>query len=144
MKRFVLTLVGAVALFASLSIAGPQAATIKTAFGPFLVVQSAAAADEVTGAVVDVATARGAALREIASLRPDLVGMSVASASYAAEVLEATAASGAIHFDQNSPRNLWLAEVTGPPQAGYAHVVGLVVIDANTGQVVASGVGTYN
>lgn len=138
--------IGVLVLVAALTAVGSHLPTVRTQFGQFAVIESVNAASDLHNATpaIPETAARAAALTEAASVWPDLRGLNIASAAYAPGVLQATAAQGSIHFTQDTPANLWLIELSGPPQAGYAHTTGLVVIDATTGHVIASGVGQYN
>ena len=142
MKRVLIpAAVGALGLFVALSALGPSTDTRRTTIGAFQIVQTVLADSSTTH--VPEGDARQASVAAFAQLRPDLKGMTVSAANFAAGVAKATSTNGFI-FSTGNPVNVWLVEASGPAQAGWDHVIGLAIVDATSGRVLASGIGAYN
>ncbi len=139
--------IAAVALTAGLAVAGvllvPRSgAPVSSSFGAFTVVQVADAAQPQSS--VSDNDARFMALAAAATRRPDLSGLAVVSSRLAPGLLRVSDGTGMLRFEQDRATDSWLVEVTGPAQGGYAHVTGLIVIDAHTGAVSATSIVQYN
>jgi hypothetical protein len=134
----------AVAIFTAAALLGATRPAIHASeLGPFSVVQVANAAGE--GPSISESDARVGALSQIQHLRPDLRGFEVTAARFASNVLKVTDATGKFEYDGGGkPQSVWILEATAPGQAGWKHVMALVVIDAKAGQILSSGVGTWN
>lgn len=141
------SVIAAIALIAGLAVAGvllaPRGgAATSSPFGAFTVVQAASAAQPEP--FVPDASARATALVAAAARRPDLAGLSVVSSRMVPGLLKISDSTGTLRFDQGTATNCWLVQVTAPAQGGYAHVNGLIVIDADTGAVSATSIVQYN
>lgn len=134
----------AAGIFAAAALIGTvRPTTRESAIGPFSVVQVANAAGP--GPSIGETAARGRALSQIQRLRPDLRGFEVTAARFASNVVKVTDATGKFEYDDGGkPQNIWIIEALAPGQAGWEHVMALVVIDAKSGQILSSGVGTWN
>jgi hypothetical protein len=140
-RVFALSAIVAVGAFTAALVFGPVGGK-TTVLGQFTVVQqvSASTGDPKT----TEATARQHGLADLAQLRPDIKGLRVNAASFARGVREVSAHGGMVTYKSTGSINVWLLEVSAPRQGGFAHVIGLVVIDADTGKVVSDGIGAYN
>ncbi len=150
MRRIVgLAALVATGAFVALSALSAARADTVSFAGSFRIVQAAHAAEtgsqitEATARQITEATARARAMAELTDRRPDVQGLTVAASQFARGVTQVSTKSG-FDFTQGTPKDVWLVELTAPAQAGFAHVVGFSVVDAETGEVTASAVGAYN
>jgi hypothetical protein len=139
-----LPLVIAAGLFAGFSALGTTRGTVSTTLGAFDIVRVAqAATPEVKEPAINEAQAGNASKADLAKLQPNVKNLEVKAAHFAEKVTKAETKSG-LTFEQSEPLDVWLVELEAPGQDGWDHVVGLAVIDATTGSVIASGIGSYN
>lgn len=139
-----LAFVIALGLFAGVAALGTTRGTVSATLGSFDIVQVAqAAAPEVSEPRIGESQAREASKADLAKLRPNVKNLQVKAANFAENVTKALTKSG-LTFEQSEPVDVWLVELEAPGQDGWDHVLGLAVINATTGEVIASGIGSYN
>ena len=69
--------------------------------------------------------------------------MEVTTATFSRAATHATTPRG-FSFDQSIPSDVWIVELSGPGQAGWDHTAAMEVVDANSGEIVSSSIGSYN
>ncbi len=67
---------------------------------------------------------------------PPIVGAIVSIAIYSPGVVKAFDPNGDGFLSSSSPMNAWIIGISAPPQNGFAHVAGFVVVNDDTQQVV--------
>jgi hypothetical protein len=75
---------------------------------------------------------------------PSIKGASMDLAFYSPGVLRAEDPHGSGFITAGSPINAWVIGITAPPQNGFNHIVGFVVVNADNGRVEGYSVTSSN
>ena len=109
--------------------------SVEVALGHFTLVESAAAAG---APAVSQEVAGAAAQDRLATLNPDVRGLSLSGAHFAAKLGSISKVGGDLVYKSDPAADSWVFEFDGPPQNGFQKVEALVVVDAQTGTVVSA------
>jgi hypothetical protein len=111
---------------------------LTTRVGSLTVVTDAYASEGGGGITQEAAEAD--AVRSIANLRPDLIRPSLGASRLVVGVRQVSDSRGQIIYANTSGIAAWVMEVTAPPQAGFAHVNGAVILNAADGSTMAMSI----
>lgn len=108
----------------------------RTGMGQLSLIEGAVAAE---GGVPETVAA-DAARTQLSEMQPDVHGLRIADSRLAGALARVEDATGRIVHTNSDPRDAWVFQFDGPAQNGFAHVLALVIVDAQTGEVVSAQV----
>jgi hypothetical protein len=98
---------------------------------------------------IDQGTAAAAALQTMAARAREngaapINGLAINNAYLALGLTKATTKNGEEIASFQAPTDAWVFEYVAPPQAGWAHVSAIAIVNAQTGQVVQFSTDEHN